>query len=115
MDIFFNLIWLIPLYPILAFLIIVLGLNRNKKASAGLAIGAMALATLHSWIIVAATVAAYRADSHHGTHIDGWQLVVPWLPTGYESLQHGLCGGWLYGHDAFYGALCLYAHLHLRL
>ena len=89
MDFFFNTIWLIPVYPFLAFVIIVLGLNRNKKASAGLAIGTTALATLHSWIIVFYTVAAYLADAHHGIHIDGWQMVVPWLSFGYSIFEMG--------------------------
>ena len=70
MEFFFNTIWLIPLYPFLAFAIIVLGLNRNKKASAGLAIASMVLATIHSWIIVFAAARAYMADAHHGVHID---------------------------------------------
>ncbi len=48
MDILFDFIWLIPIYPLLAFVIIVVGLNKNKKASSGLAIGAMVLATIHS-------------------------------------------------------------------
>jgi NADH-quinone oxidoreductase subunit L len=89
MELIFNLIWLIPLYPLLAFLIIVLGLNRNQKASAGLAVGAMVVATVHSWSITFATIASYFADSHHGVHVDGWQMVVPWLPTGYNVFNMG--------------------------
>jgi NADH-quinone oxidoreductase subunit L len=89
MEFFFNTIWLIPLYPFLAFAIIVLGLNRNKKASAGLAIASMVLATIHSWIIVFAAARAYMADAHHGVHIDGWQMVIPWLPTGYNVFDLG--------------------------
>jgi hypothetical protein len=58
MNLLFELIWLIPLYPLLAFAIIVLGLNRSKKASAGLAIGAIILSTIHSWAIVFSTVSA---------------------------------------------------------
>ena len=38
MGFFFEYIWLIPLYPFLAFAIIVLGLNRYKKVSAWLAV-----------------------------------------------------------------------------
>ena len=88
-DILLNLIWLIPVYPLLAFVIIVLGLNRNKKASAGLAVGSMVVATVHSWAIVAATIAGYMSDSHHGIHIDGWEMVVPWLPAGYNVFNMG--------------------------
>ena len=89
MDFFFNYIWLIPVYPLLAFAIIILGLNRSKKASAGLAIGAIILATIHSWIITFITIGDYLQDAHHGRHIDGWQLVIPWLPAGYSVFNMG--------------------------
>lgn len=90
MDFFFlNLIWLIPVYPLLAFVIIIFGLNRNKKASAWLAVAAIALATVHSWIITFSTIGSYMEDSHHGIHIDGWELVVPWLPAGYSVFNMG--------------------------
>jgi NADH-quinone oxidoreductase subunit L len=65
MEILFNLIWLIPLYPLLAFAIIVLGLNRSQKASAGLTIAAIALATIHSWGIVFYTVGVYMSTPTH--------------------------------------------------
>ena len=89
MELFRNLIWLIPVYPLLAFAIIILGLNPLKKASAWLAVAAMAVATAHSWIIVFDTVGAYLADAHHGIHVDGWQLVIPWLPTGVNVFNMG--------------------------
>ncbi len=89
MGFFFNFIWLIPVYPLLAFAIIVLGLNKNKKASSGLAIGSLALATIHSWIITFSTAAAFAEDAHHGFHIEGKSLIIPWLPTGYEVFNMG--------------------------
>ena len=89
MDILFDFIWLIPIYPLLAFVIIVLGLNKNKKASSGLAIGSMVLATIHSWLIAFATAAAYAADSHHGIHIDGWSETFPWVPIGFSEFYMG--------------------------
>ncbi len=89
MEILFNLIWLIPLYPLLSFALIIFGVNRNQKASAGLAIGSMALATIHSWLIVLSVMGDYAADAHHGRHIDGWQMVVPWLPAGYNVFNMG--------------------------
>jgi NADH-quinone oxidoreductase subunit L len=89
MDLIFNLIWLIPVYPLLAFVVIVLGLNRNKKASANLAIAAIALSTLHSWLIVFSTIGEFIADAHHGIHIDGWQLQLGWLPIGYDMFNMG--------------------------
>ncbi|MBN1991218.1 MAG: NADH-quinone oxidoreductase subunit L [Anaerolineae bacterium] len=87
MNFFFNFIYLIPLYPLLAFALIVLGLNRYKKASAWLAVGAIALAWLHSWIIVAGTIGA-MADEH-GIHVAGWDLSFNWIPTAFSYLQTG--------------------------
>ena len=89
MDLALSLIGLIPVYPLLAFVLIIFGLNRNQKASAWLAVGAMALSTIHSWIIVFGNVAAYAADAHHGIHIDGWRLPVPWLPAGFDIFEIG--------------------------
>ncbi len=89
MEFLFQFIWFIPLYPLLAFAVIVLGLNRHKQASASLAIGAIALSTIHSWAIVFSTVSAYLADPQHGIHIDGWQMVIPWLPTGFSVFNIG--------------------------
>lgn len=90
MSFFLNSVGLIPVYPLLAFAIIVLGLNRNKKASAGLAIGAIALSTVHAWIIVFGTIAAYAADAHNGPHIDGWpSVIIPWIPTGFSVFNMG--------------------------
>ena len=88
--VFFNLIWLIPLYPLLAFAIIILGLNRKKKTSAWLAVGAMAVATAHSWVITfTAVTASLAADPHHGVHVDGWQMPIPWIPTGFTVFYTG--------------------------
>ncbi len=89
MEFLLNVIWLIPLYPLLAFAIIVLGLNPNKKASAGLAIGAITLATVHSWLIVFGLAANYMAHPHEGWHIGGWDLTVPWIPAGFEVFPTG--------------------------
>jgi len=101
MNIFFDLIWLIPVYPLLAFVIIILGLNRNKKASAWLAVAAIFIATVHSWMITFITAAAYMEDAHHGIHIDGWQMVVPWLPAGYSVFNMG------FAVDGFTAAMLL--------
>ncbi|MEW5960042.1 MAG: NADH-quinone oxidoreductase subunit L [Chloroflexota bacterium] len=89
MNFFFDTIWLIPVYPLLAFAIIVLGLNRSKKASAGLAVAAIALSTVHAWIIVFNTIGVYMADPHQGLHIDGWQLSLRWIPIAYDYFHTG--------------------------
>ncbi len=89
MSIFFDLIWLIPVYPLLAFALIILGLNRNKKLSAWLAVGAIALATIHSWIITFSTIGASVEDAHHGIHIVGWSMSFAWLPFGFKAFDMG--------------------------
>jgi NADH-quinone oxidoreductase subunit L len=89
MNFLFDTIWLIPVYPLVAFVAIILGLNRNKKGSANLAIGMIALSTLHAWGIVFSTIGAYMADAHHGIHIDGWAMPVGWLPIGVEIFNTG--------------------------
>jgi NADH-quinone oxidoreductase subunit L len=48
----FNLIVLLPLFPLLAFVLIVLWTHHNQKLSAGLAIGGIGLSWLISWAIV---------------------------------------------------------------
>jgi NADH-quinone oxidoreductase subunit L len=89
MGFFFNTIWLIPLYPLLVFFIIILGLNRYKKASAWLAVAAIALSTVHAWIIAGSTILNAVADAHHGIHIVGWSLPVDWIPVATEIFQTG--------------------------
>jgi NADH-quinone oxidoreductase subunit L len=89
MGFFFNTIWLIPVYPLLVFFVIILGLNRYKKASAWLAVAAIALSTVHAWIIVGSTILNAVADPHHGIHIVGWSLSVDWIPVATETFQTG--------------------------
>jgi NADH-quinone oxidoreductase subunit L len=48
----YNLIVLLPLLPLLAFVLIVLWTHDNKKLSSGLAIGGIGLSWLISWVIV---------------------------------------------------------------
>ncbi len=77
MEFFFNLVPLIPLLPLLAFAVIVLFTHRKNRLSSNIAIGGIALSTLISWGVVLATILG-------GEHVqvEGWQLPVPWLPTG---------------------------------
>ncbi|MFQ5612459.1 MAG: NADH-quinone oxidoreductase subunit L [Anaerolineae bacterium] len=82
----YSLTPLIPLFPLLAFAIIILGANRNNRLSAGLAVGAMGLSTLVAWLIVFAG-AIFGAGAHevqleglaHGLHLN---TAIPWLPVG---------------------------------
>lgn len=84
MDTFFSLTPLIPIFPLLAFIAIIFGANKNNKLSARLAIGGIGLSTLISWLVIAATLAG---GAHAQT--EGWSLPVPWLPTGTETLSLG--------------------------
>ena len=70
-----NLIWLIPLPPLLAFFIIILGANRNKGLSHSLAIGAAALAWLGSMLVFWQAVQTPALGSHP------FASSVNWLPT----------------------------------
>jgi NADH-quinone oxidoreductase subunit L len=84
MEFFFNLVPLIPLLPLLAFALIVLFTNRKNRLSSDIAIGGIALSTLISWGVVLATILG-------GEHVqvEGWELPVPWLPTGTAVLSTG--------------------------
>jgi NADH-quinone oxidoreductase subunit L len=84
MEFFFNLVPLIPLIPLLAFAVIILFTNRNNRLSSNIAIGGIALSTLISWGVVLATILG-------GEHVqvEGWELPIPWLPTGTSILNIG--------------------------
>jgi NADH-quinone oxidoreductase subunit L len=79
----FSLVYLIPIFPVLAFAIIVLGANKNNKLSAYLAIGSMVISTVLSWLVILATLA-----DHH-IQVEGWSLSFPWMPTGTEIFNMG--------------------------
>ncbi len=78
------LLWLLPLPPLLAFVLILLFTHRHNARSHGLAIGAAALSWLGSMIIFAR---ALRVE-HLGQHPIG--SAINWLPTGHTWLQIGV-------------------------
>ncbi|PWH19649.1 MAG: NADH-quinone oxidoreductase subunit L [Ardenticatenia bacterium] len=84
MEFIFNLTPLIPLFPLLAFAIIVLFTHRHNRLSSSIAIGGIALSTALGWTLVLATILS-------GEHAwaEGWQLRVPWLPAGTTVLELG--------------------------
>jgi NADH-quinone oxidoreductase subunit L len=74
MDGFLNLAWLVPVPPFLAFLAIVLFLNRNKTMSAMTAIGGVVVSLLLSWPIA---FAAFLTE-HFGEHpVEGHLFDIP--------------------------------------
>src|SRR3990172_5516133 len=84
MEFFFNLVPFIPLLPLLAFAAVVLFTHRNNRLSSNLVIGAIALSTLISWLVVLATIVG--AEHVQAT---GWSLSIPWLPTASTTLSIG--------------------------
>ena len=85
-EFFFNLVWLLPLTPLLAFAVIVLWTNRNRLLSTWVAWIGIGLAWILGWIIMFLTwqdigqltppEGAYRVDLYS-------------IPTGSTELQLG--------------------------
>ena len=83
MEGMFNLAWVIPIPPFLAFLSIVLFLNQNKRTSAAVAIGAVSVSLVLAWTIA---FAAFFTE-HFGEHpVDN---VLYTIPTGTAELVIG--------------------------
>ncbi|HEX9116311.1 MAG TPA: proton-conducting transporter membrane subunit, partial [Anaerolineae bacterium] len=72
----FKLTGLLPLFPFLAFAIIVLWANRNKVLSARLAIGGIALSWVLGWAIAFTTFGIEGFGEHP------FRMFTNWLPTG---------------------------------
>jgi NADH-quinone oxidoreductase subunit L len=84
MEGIFNLAWLVPIPPFLAFAAIILFLNPNKRVSALTAIGAVAI----SWIIGWGIAFSAFFSGHFGEHpIEGLLFTIPTgnseFPIGY--------------------------------
>jgi NADH-quinone oxidoreductase subunit L len=75
-EFFFSLTWLIPVFPFLAFLIIILFTQDNSKLSHSLSIGSMALSCLVGWGVVFSAIFTPHLGEHPFT------LAVPWFETG---------------------------------
>lgn len=87
-EFFFNLTWLIPFFPLLAFFIIILFTNKDTKQyhklSHSICIGAIAL----SWIIGWGVAFSAFTTPHLGEH--PIHLAVPWFPTGSATFDIGV-------------------------
>jgi NADH-quinone oxidoreductase subunit L len=79
-----NLVWLVPLPPLLAFALIVLFTNKNKALSHTVAISAAFLSWLGSMIIFWTAI----NTEHFGK--EPFALSIPWLPTGDTWLRVGV-------------------------
>ncbi len=83
MEGFLNLAWLVPVPPFLAFVAIILFLNRNKTVSSYTAIGGAALSLLLGWPIAFTVFAA----EHFGEHPFYGELFT--IPTGMSEIVIG--------------------------
>jgi NADH-quinone oxidoreductase subunit L len=77
-----NLVWLIPLPPLLAFFIIVLFTHKNKALSHGVAIGLMGLSWMLSWGVFFNVLGLPRFGE------EVLNSVVDWLPFGSAAVAN---------------------------
>ena len=82
-ELILNLTWLIPVFPFLAFVAIILFTKQNKKLSHSLSIGSMVLSWLLGWAVVFFAV----RTPHLGEH--PLRRVVDWFPVGTSSFEIG--------------------------
>jgi len=82
-EFFFNITWIIPVFPFLAFLIIILFTQGNRKLSHSLSIGSMVLAWLVGWGVVFSAI----GTPHLGEH--PIHKSVPWFETGATTFEIG--------------------------
>ncbi len=85
-EFFFNLVWLLPLFPLLAFAIIVLWTNRNRLLSTWIAWIGIGLAWILGWIILYLTW-----QDIHGLvpPAGGYEVSLYAIPTGPTVLKLG--------------------------
>jgi NADH-quinone oxidoreductase subunit L len=79
-----TLIWLIPLPPALAFLLIVLFTNKSKKASHSVALLGAGLSWLASMIVF------FRAIGTEGLSTNPLRSSIAWLPAGDTAINIGI-------------------------
>jgi NADH-quinone oxidoreductase subunit L len=82
-EFLFSLTWLIPVFPFLAFLIIILFTQENNKLSHSLSIGSLALSTLLGWGVAFSAFFTPHLAEHPIT------ASVPWFETGNLSFNIG--------------------------
>lgn len=82
-EFFFNITWIIPVFPFLAFVIIILFTQGNRKLSHSLSIGSMVLSTLVGWGVVFSAI----ATPHLGEH--PIHKSIPWFETGTATFDIG--------------------------
>ena len=83
-EFFFSLTWLVPVFPFLAFIIIILFTQKNNKLSHSISIGSMVLSWLLGWVVVFSAI----ATPHLGEHPRSF--TIPWFPTGTSTFDIGV-------------------------
>jgi len=79
-----TLLWFLPLFPLLSFVLIVLFTNRNKALSHTIAVGAAFLSFLGSMVVF------WRALHTEAFAEHPFSSVINWLPTGDTWLKIGV-------------------------
>ena len=82
-EFFFNITWLVPVFPFLAFLIIILFTQGNQKLSHSLSIGSIAMSWLVGWGVVFSAITTPHLGEHPVTK------TIPWFETGTISFNIG--------------------------
>jgi len=85
-EFFFNLVWLIPLFPLAAFALIVLWTNRNRLLSTWIAWIGIGLSWILGWTILYLTWKDIRGLT---PPFDNYRLFLYSIPTSSTSLELG--------------------------
>ena len=85
-EFFFNLVWLIPLFPLAAFALIVLWTNRNRLLSTWIAWIGIGLSWILGWTILFLT---WQDIQGLTPPVDNYRLFLYSIPTSSTSLELG--------------------------
>jgi NADH-quinone oxidoreductase subunit L len=96
-----TILWLVPLAPFLAFVLILLVTNRSNRASHSIAIGAAGI----SWLL--SMVAFFQAISRGDLGAHPFESAVAWLPAGKTWLSIGVLLDPLSTVTLFFVAFCV--------
>ncbi len=98
------LIWLIPVPPLISFLLIVLFANRTKALSHSIALTSVIMSWIMSWIVV---FSAFAKGYYYGEN--PFHSYIHWLPTGTTYLDMGVAVDNLNSILLFFVPLCIVA------
>jgi NADH-quinone oxidoreductase subunit L len=84
-----TLTWLLPVFPVLAFFLIVLFFNRSKLLSTILAVGAAGLSLIGAIVVIARSIRIENVIEHP------IEQSIPWFPITGEIAQSGVLIKWL--------------------